>query len=405
MPRPQPIRHKDGSIVWRVRFRIEGQRNPVSETFDSAEEAQVFASLVEKVGGAAARQARSLSAISGSEVPTFAQAFERQCDRTVASDEHIRLRRQRYRDYMEASLGPYPVDLISNDMVIKWVKHLRETIVRRGVRKGQKMAASTVRAILGQVVSILEDCVEDGVIARNPAAGIDVPDDTASHDPVFLTPNQFTTLLQAMPEQWRPLTATLYGLGIRFGEAAALRVSDVDLEASPPVVRVTKTWRESKGGYDAPPKTKAGRRIVSVPESLVDVLRSQMEGKSAEDVLFPASRGGHIRRASFHKSVWTKAVTVAGLSPRPHVHDLRHSHASALIAAGVPLTVIQRRLGHSSIQVTSDIYGHLAPTAQVQAAAAIDLSLTQALPEVEAEVATVNEIVGEVAEERQIEGA
>ena len=84
------------------------------------------------------------------------------------------------------------------------------------------------------------------------------------------------------------------------------------------------------------------------------------------------------------------------------MHDLRHSHASALIAAGIPLPVIQRRLGHESIQTTVDVYGHLAPEAYAGAASAIDLSLTQALPKVESEAAP-DEIVGEVLEERQIE--
>ncbi|MCA0329475.1 MAG: tyrosine-type recombinase/integrase [Actinobacteria bacterium] len=64
------------------------------------------------------------------------------------------------------------------------------------------------------------------------------------------------------------------------------------------------------------------------------------------------------------------------------MHDLRHSHASWLIAAGVPLPVIQRRLGHESIQTTVDVYGHLAPDALEIAAQAATLALGQAMPEV-----------------------
>ena len=71
-------------------------------------------------------------------------------------------------------------------------------------------------------------------------------------------------------------------------------------------------------------------------------------------------------------------MKAAGLDPRPRVHDLRHSHASALIAAGIPLPVIQRRLGHESIQTTVDTYGHLAPDAAVAAAAAIAATMGQA---------------------------
>ena len=75
----------------------------------------------------------------------------------------------------------------------------------------------------------------------------------------------------------------------------------------------------------------------------------------------------------FHRA-WGPALdTLDGqLRARPRVHDLRHTHASWLIAAGIPLTVIQRRLGHESIKTTSDRYGHLADDADAAGAAALD---------------------------------
>lgn len=98
--------------------------------------------------------------------------------------------------------------------------------------------------------------------------------------------------------------------------------------------------------------------------------------------MFTARRGGPITSGPFHHHIWQPACDAAGLSPRPRVHDLRHSHASALIAAGVPLPVVQRRMGHESIQTTVDVYGHLAPDAYAGAAEAMSVAMGGVSPQI-----------------------
>ena len=98
--------------------------------------------------------------------------------------------------------------------------------------------------------------------------------------------------------------------------------------------------------------------------------------------MFTADRGGVVHDGNFRWRIWSKAVEDAKLGKKPRIHDLRHSHASWLIAAGVPLPVIQRRMGHESIQTTVDVYGHLAPDALEIAARATSLAIAQAQPEV-----------------------
>src|SRR6185295_17155910 len=92
------------------------------------------------------------------------------------------------------------------------------------------------------------------------------------------------------------------------------------------------------------------------------------------DRLFLAPRGGELRHRTVYDE-WKAAVERAGLEPQPRIHDLRHSHVSWLIAAGIPLPVIQRRLGHEHIATTIDRYGHLLPDLQAAAAEAASVAM------------------------------
>ena len=101
-------------------------------------------------------------------------------------------------------------------------------------------------------------------------------------------------------------------------------------------------------------------------------------GKSSKDLVFTASQGGHLNQATFYEDRWKKAVALAqtrGLTVSPRFHDLRHTHAAWLISAGVPLPVIQQRLGHESIATTVDTYGGLLLQAHDVADAAVDAAL------------------------------
>lgn len=110
-----------------------------------------------------------------------------------------------------------------------------------------------------------------------------------------------------------------------------------------------------------------------LPDAVVDGLTEAVAGKKLDDTLFTMPRGGPLLHRTFWSRYWVPAFHAAGLpDPRPRWHDLRYSHLSWLIGHGVPLTVIQRRLGHSSIGVTSDLYGHLLPDVRLAVAAAAD---------------------------------
>lgn len=415
MPKPTPYKRKDGSTVFRVRFRVSGSPNPVCETFDDAGEAKRFAALVERIGGDEARRARTeLAGDAASDIVTLADAIEEFIDWKAAkvTSGTVRRYRQIARDRLNPQLGHLPVTLINRRTVARWLKQQRETPIARGhgAKEGRLPSAKTIKEAQALLSAVLEYLAQEQIITHNPAKGVRPPDDSIKREKVFLTPDQFAHLLKHVPKTYQPLVATLYGLGLRFGEATALTPADLDLDAAQPVVRVTKAWKEGDHErYLGAPKTKRGIRTVTIPPSLLPVLREQVKKKKPTALLFPGPGGDTLTSGTFHRLVWQPAVKAAEMVPAPRVHDLRHSHASALIAAGIPLPVIQRRLGHESIQTTVDVYGHLAPEAYAGAASAIDTSLTLALPKakakVEAEPVAEDEIEGEVLEERQIEGA
>ena len=189
-------------------------------------------------------------------------------------------------------------------------------------------------------------------MAGNVAKGVQPPRGEAMCEAVFLTRSELALIVDALPPRSAPLAEFLAGTGLRFGEATALLGADLTLPDTPSagadgaagrgVVTVSKAWKtdpDADGRFVVgAPKTQRGRRTVTLPARLAQQL----------DEL-----GDQLRA-------------------RPRIPDLRHTHASWLIAAVVPLTVIQRRLGHESIKTTSGRYGNLADAADAAAAAALD---------------------------------
>ena len=141
------------------------------------------------------------------------------------------------------------------------------------------------------------------------------------------------------------------------------------------MVRRALKWSPDNHRAMGAPKTKAGRRSVTVTDELWDVLDELKADQAGGELLFTAPRGGMILHRTFWSRVWLPAVR--HLEPRPRIHDLRHSHASLLLARGIPIHVVSRRLGHSNIQVTVNTYGHLLPDAQLLAAQASSFAFAE----------------------------
>lgn len=236
----------------------------------------------------------------------------------------------------------------------------------------------TVENAWGVLSHMLSRAARDGYIPRSPCADV-TPGRRTAHEEVehrFLTREEFWRVLDATPEHWRPLVMMLGGTGMRWGEAAALTVGDVDVAAA--TVRVSKAERpdptDAGKRIIGPTKTKQSKRTITLPPEVVDALRPLLNRPRSARVFLPP-RGGELRHRTFYVNIWReKCLAGAKLDdPQPRLHDLRHSHVAWLIAAGAPLPVIQRRLGHSTIATTNDVYGHLLPDVQRAAAEAASL--------------------------------
>jgi integrase len=223
--------------------------------------------------------------------------------------------------------------------------------------------------VLRQVLSSAIDC---GFLDHNPTKGMKLPRDRRS-EMACLTAEEVEGLAAAMPDRYKSLIHVLAYGGLRWGEAAALRRARCDLSTGVLLVAESLADVNGKAIFG---QTKTYRvRKTRIPDFLVDELREhrQQVGAAADALVFTAPRGGPLRNANFRQRVWYRALDKAGIPRSTRIHDLRHTCASLLIRQGVHPKAIQQHLGHSSINITMDRYGHLLPDQFDDLASRLDL--------------------------------
>jgi integrase len=161
-------------------------------------------------------------------------------------------------------------------------------------------------------------------------------------------------------------------------EIAALRVKRVDLLRG--TVRVVESASEVGGRLITGPTKTHAERTVRLPRFLRDELAAYLASRprDRDAFVFAAPKGGPLRHNNFYQRLFCPALARAGLPDQVRFHDLRHTCASLLIAQGAHPKAIQAHLGHSSIQVTMDRYGHLFPDALEHLADRLDAARTHA---------------------------
>ena len=219
-------------------------------------------------------------------------------------------------------------------------------------------APTTIKKAVQLLGASLNTAVQDGVIHRSPAQGIETP----AYRPTemrFLGHEEIVELGVAIHPHYRALVLSAAYTGLRIGELAALRMDQLNLLKRS--LTVSATASEVRGRVlFGPPKTPSSRRQVALPRHLVEVLTEHLSdfGPGKDGLVFTAVQGGPLRRPNFTRRYWLPAVD-ASVGRPCRFHDLRHSHAALLIAEGVHPKVLQERLGHSSITTTLDTYGHI----------------------------------------------
>jgi integrase len=221
--------------------------------------------------------------------------------------------------------------------------------------------------------------------SKNCCIGTRLPrtDDGIDDEMCFLEHDEYTRIAAEIQDPHaRDLADWLVGTGMRWGEATALQVRDINLTRK--AVGVHRSWKRAAPGtggpayFLGPPKTKKARRVIALTDTQMEMLRRRMTGKRPEDLLFETPRGRSWRHDNFWRRRWIPAVEAAiakGLPKRPRIHDLRHTHVAWLIAERIPLPAIQARLGHESITTTVDRYGHLVQALDGEIRAAVEAAM------------------------------
>lgn len=342
---------------WRVRYRTPDRRQTDKRGFRTKRDAEQWLSENE------------VSKLRGEYVaPSLGKA-------TVADLGALWLERQQgvmkpsafhsvesaWRVHVLPHWGSTSIADISYSGVQAWVTELA------GRRKGTLVA--TAYSVLAR---ILDDAVRDRRLSANPARGVKLPA-RARRKNIYLTAEQLHDLA-VESGRYGSLVLLLGTAGLRWGEAAALRVGDIDFLKR----RVTLHENAVTVGGDVHlGSLKSGKsRTVVLPAFVVEELSKTCRGKAHGELIWPARDGGHLGPPSSHDSWLSGAVDrcqkaamaaraeegdepTTPVFPRVTAHALRHTAASLAISAGANVKVVQRMLGHASAAMTLDVYADL----------------------------------------------
>lgn len=287
--------------------------------------------------------------------PTTRAAFGAVADTWLANHHQLRgtsraSTRQKVDSMIKPALAGVDIAQITRaglqDMVTAWV------------RAGY--APTTIRTAWSYVTSIMREARLDGLTGTNPCEGVKLP--PKPHQPVVpLTDQQVLTLMDAVPASLRAMVLLGATSGARPAELAGVtwdRITGTSVRIDRQLTSVASTRPPDWG----PPKSAAGVRVVGVGQDVIDELNRHREdhGVGPEGLVFTAPRGGLMTRTR-RSDTWARYRGVIGGEKGEGWHQLRHYHASKLIAAGMSVVAVAARLGHRDPTETLQTYAHLWP--------------------------------------------
>ncbi|HSV67099.1 MAG TPA: tyrosine-type recombinase/integrase [Mycobacteriales bacterium] len=297
------------------------------------------------------------------------------------------------RNHVVPRWGATPLAKIDHLAVQQWVTKL-----------GSRLSPATVVECHRLTSAVMRSAVRDRLVGANPCEGVRLPKRRRkdTDDQVISRAELTGCLLPAVPDRYRALVALAGGTGLRWGECAGLRWDAVDLVAR--VVRVVRVAVEVSGRVSdkSYPKSRAGRRTIPLPGFVVELLAEHQRRypPGPAGLVFTSRSGAAVRRTTFRAKVWRPSLVRAGLLGKvvkagpyrylahwhddagcewskeftterdavEHVvrhahgglrfHDLRHSYATWLVSAGVPINDVSAVMGHEQTSTTLDRYTH-----------------------------------------------
>ena len=239
--------------------------------------------------------------------------------------------------------------------------------------QAEGLPASTIRRRFSVFRKITGDAVAMDMLSRTPCRGVKPPAENR-RDITVLSAEELGELAAAMPEWCRTWVWFAAFTGLRWSEMIGLARRDVDLLRRTVTVRRQIVEVRSRFEGFGEPKTAAGRRTVDLPRFLCDMLEEQLAERAQpgpDGLVFVNTRGNPPHLSSFTSQTWKRGRERIG-RPDLHWHDLRHTAVALAIANGAHPKAIQERMGHASITITLDRYGHLFPSLGVAVADGLD---------------------------------
>lgn len=326
-----------GSVRWRVRWRgPDGSQH--SKSFRTQREAKTFES--NRVALRGAWIAPNQGALKLSEIwPSYIAAQTHAKPSTVSGYTYI------WHAYIEPEFGSWSVNQIQFADVAGWIAHLSSMKGPATTRKSYRVLSM-----------LLEWSVRAKYVARNEAVGVRLPRQTTKL-PRVADVSTVERLASTVPPPARDMILLLGYTGLRWGEAAALRVCDVNLARRR--LTVSRNFVEVEGKLRLGTPKSHRSREVPIPLRLLDLLSAGTHGRGPEEILFARENGSPWRNSNFRRdSQWAKSTATVGI-PGFRIHDLRHTAASLMIESGASVVDVAAVLGHASSHTTLTIYAHL----------------------------------------------
>ena len=274
------------------------------------------------------------------------------------------------------ALGRRPLAKLTADDLDLFYAALLTSGRKQGGGRSRGLAPKTVRNIHLMLSKALVDAARKGLIARNVASLADAPSAKSSKDEIRAwDAQQLRVFLDAVrSHRLHPAFHLAAHTGMRRGEVLGLRWQDLDLDAGRLSVRQALV-EVAYVVHMSDVKTDTGRRTIDIDPGTVDVMKAWRIDRAEErggtdprgdELVFSKPDGTWIHPQSFSQIVDRK---VAKLDvPTISLHDLRHTHATLLLKAGVPVKVVSERLGHANVAFTMSVYQHVLPGMQAEAA-------------------------------------
>lgn len=280
----------------------------------------------------------------------------------------------RLRVHVYPAIGDLPLAAVRRSTVQGLVGRLAETL-----------APATVEVVYGYVATVFRAAVDDRLLPHSPCTRISLPERVRVRVEPMLA-EQVVAVRDGLPDRYRAMVTVCAASGLRSAELRALTVDRLSPRLhlrggsapSEVALRVDRQLAGSKAGRPlwGPPKTAAADRTVRVGPRAVEALLAHLEefAPGPDGLLFTTARGWPVSRSTAGE-LWRQAIGDMALRPRSGWHDLRHFHASLLIADGLSVRAVADRLGHEDPAETLRVYAHLWVDDEERAVAASERAL------------------------------